>query len=157
VGDRIDVGRVNGTVERVTLRTVVIRDADGTLWHVPNSEIEAVANENQQSSRATVDIGVSYNTDLARAVEALEAGANELAGSDRWRDRVTDAPEVKGVESLGDDAVSIRVIVWVAAGDRRQFERELRQALKEALDRAELEMPNRQVDVWLRQPAESAA
>ncbi|MBG7605999.1 MAG: mechanosensitive ion channel family protein [Actinobacteria bacterium] len=115
VGDRISVGAVNGYVERVTLRTTVIRDTQGTLWHVPNSEIDWVANEAQETSRA-----------------------------------------MSGVQELSDDAVNIRVIVWVDAGERRRFERHLRQQLKEALDAAGIEIPNRQVDVWMRGEAAAA-
>ncbi|MGI9577254.1 MAG: mechanosensitive ion channel family protein [Microthrixaceae bacterium] len=150
VGDRIDIGVVNGTVQRVTLRTVVVRDAEGTLWHVPNSEIDRVANENQQSSRASVVIGVSYEADIAEAIDVLQVAAREAADDTDWSGKVTQPPEVQGVQELGDDAVQIRVVSWVTAGERRRFERHLRLRLKEALDDAAIEMPNRQVDVWLR-------
>jgi small conductance mechanosensitive channel len=152
VGDRIDVGAVNGHVERVTLRTTVIRDPAGTLWHVPNSQIDRVANEAQKTSRATVDIGVSYLADLDEAMSVLERAAQDAAG-DEWSELVARPPEVAGVQELTDDSVVIRVNVWVDAGERRRFERHLRRRLKEALDAAQLEMPNRQVDVWLREPA----
>ena len=161
VGDRVDVGAVNGYVERVTLRTAVIRDTQGTLWHIPNSQINWVANENQLESRATVALGVSYSADLDAAMEVLAQAAREAADEPAWRDIVNEEPQVQGVQELGEDAVSIRVIVWVDAGARRRFERHLRQRLKEALDRAGVEMPNRQVDVWLREvpplPAGDAA
>jgi small conductance mechanosensitive channel len=150
VGDRIDVGAVNGYVERVTLRTTVIRDSQGTLWHVPNSKIDWVANEAQESSRATVEIGVSYTADLDLATEVLLQAAEDAADDPAWQELVTRPPEVSGVQELADDAVSIRVIVWVDAGQRRMFERHLRRQLKDALDAAGIEMPNRQVDVWMR-------
>jgi small-conductance mechanosensitive channel len=60
------------------------------------------------------------------------------------------------VQELGDDAVNIRVIVWVEAGERRRFERHLRRQLKDALDAAGIVMPNRQVDVWLRDQSVAA-
>lgn len=153
VGDRIDVGVVNGHVERVTLRTTVIRDSTGTLWHVPNSEIDRVANEAQKNSRATIDIGVSYLADLDEAMAVLERAADDAAGEPEWVELVARPPEVAGVQELTDDSVVIRVNVWVDAGERRRFERHLRRRLKDALDDAHLEMPNRQVDVWLREPA----
>jgi small conductance mechanosensitive channel len=156
VGDRIDVGSVNGYVERVTLRTTVIRDTTGTLWHVPNSQIDWVANEAQQSSRATIEIGVSYTADLDEATEVLLRAAQAAAADPDWSEFVQRPPEVSGVQELGDDAVNIRVIVWVEAGERRRFERVLRRLLKEALDAAGVEMPNRQVDVWMRDQAAAA-
>jgi small-conductance mechanosensitive channel len=150
VGDRVSVGPVNGYVERVTLRTTVIRDTQGTLWHVPNSEIDWVANEAQESSRATVELGVSYSADLDEAIAVLQRAADDAAGDPAWKEHITRPPEVSGVQDLADDAVDLRVIVWVAAGERRRFERHLRQQLKKALDAAGIEMPNHQLDVWIR-------
>jgi small conductance mechanosensitive channel len=150
VGDRIDVGVVNGTVERITLRTTVIRDPQGTVWHIPNSQIDFVANEAQLTSRACVMIGVAYSADLDEAIAVLEQGARDAADDPDWRDYIVEEPEVTGVERLSEDSVDVRVITWVAAGRRRNFERHLRLCLKAALDAASIEMPNRQVDIWVR-------
>jgi small-conductance mechanosensitive channel len=156
VGDRISVRQVNGYVERVTLRTTVIRDTQGTLWHVPNSEIDWVANEAQETSRATIEIGVSYTADLDEAMDVLLQAAEAVAADPDWREHVTRPPEVSGVQELAADAVNIRVIVWVDAGERRKFERHLRRKLKAALDAAGIEMPNQQVDVWMRSEGSAA-
>ena len=150
VGDRVTAGPVNGYVERVTLRTTVIRDTQGTLWHVPNSEIDWVANEAQETSRATIVIGVSYTADLDAAMAVLLRAAEDAAADPAWREHVTRPPEVSGIQELSDDAVNIRVIVWVDAGERRRFERHLRRELKLAIDAAGIQVANRQLDVWLR-------
>ena len=38
MGDTVDLGEAKGTVERVTLRTTMVRDLEGTLWVVPNGD-----------------------------------------------------------------------------------------------------------------------
>ena len=156
VGDRVDVGSVNGYVERVTLRTTVIRDTTGTLWHIPNSQVNWVANEAQQSSRAMVEIRVSYTADLDQATDVLQLAAEEVADDVDWSDLVHRTPEVVGVQELGEDYFNIRVIVWVDAGQRRPFERVLRRRLKKALDAAGIEMPNRQIDIWMHNQTAAA-
>ncbi|MDX2381238.1 MAG: mechanosensitive ion channel, partial [Acidimicrobiia bacterium] len=60
VDDRVDVGVVDGYVVRVTPRTTVIRDPNGKLWHVPNSQIDYVANETQSWARATVTVSIPF-------------------------------------------------------------------------------------------------
>jgi moderate conductance mechanosensitive channel len=47
VGDVINAGEAEGTVEGVSLRTTRLRDDDGTIWHIPNGEIKRVANKSQ--------------------------------------------------------------------------------------------------------------
>ena len=150
VGDRIDAGMVNGTVEALTIRSTVVRDPDGMLWHLPNSEIRRVANESQHWARAKVDIGVSYNAPLAEAMDVLHTAALEQAERSEWSDDVLGAPEVIGVQELGLDSVNIRVTTRVVPEARRQYERDLRRTLVEAIEDASIEMPNRQVDVWIR-------
>src|SRR6185312_12287055 len=71
VGDVVDVGEASGTIEAVSLRVTRLRDLDGTVWYVPNGEILRVGNKSQNWSRAVVDIGVSYDEDLARAKRVL--------------------------------------------------------------------------------------
>ena len=147
VGDRVDVGLVNGFVERVTLRTTVVRDPNGILWHIPNSEINFVANESQLSNRAVVHIGVSYDTDISTAMEILADAARAAASEPGWQDLVTTDPEVRGVQELGEHDVVIGVQVWVVGGNMRQFQRHLRQRLKEGLQAAAIEIPNPAFDV----------
>jgi moderate conductance mechanosensitive channel len=44
IGDPVDLGGAVGVVERVSLRTTVLRGIDGTVWHVPNGEVRRVGN-----------------------------------------------------------------------------------------------------------------
>jgi len=154
IGDRVDVGVVSGTVDRITPRTTVIKDPEGTIWHIPNSEIDYVANEAQVRSRAAVVIGVSYSADLDETVDVLERAAAEAAEDSDWADDVKEDPEVQGIHELGADSVNFRVVTWVDASRRRPYERHLRKVLIEAVDGAGIEMPNRQLDVWVRSESE---
>lgn len=151
VGDRVDVGSVNGYVERVTLRTTIIKDPNGTLWHIPNSEIDYVANESQESSRAVVEVALAYDTDIEHAIEALGAAANAACSDPEWEDKVLSPPQVRGIQDLKYDDLSIRVQVWVESSARRQFERHLRKSLKQGMDQGGVAHPNTGYDIWMRE------
>ena len=116
IGDRIDVGSVNGYVERVTLRTTVIRDPDGVLWHMPNSEINYVANEFQESNRAVVEIAIPYGSDMRNAMEVLGEAAVQACAHPEWTELVHGSPEVRGIQELEAHDISVRVQVWVDPG-----------------------------------------
>jgi len=149
VGDRVDVGPVNGYVERMTLRTTVIRDSDGMLWHVPNSQIDYVANETQSWARAKVIIGIAYGEDARTATGVLLDAATDLTESDDWSGDVLQAPVVQAGQELGD-GVDIRVCVHIEPSKRRSLERALRVRLVEALDEAGIEMPNPAMDIFMK-------
>lgn len=133
VGDTVDLGEAKGTVEKVTLRTTMVRDLEGTLWVVPNGEIKRVANKSQLWARAVVDLRVAYDTDLDRALEVIRTSATTLIENEP---RALEAPEVLGVESFVDGAVVIRVTVKTQPGGQFHIARELRVGVKNALDAA---------------------
>lgn len=152
VGDVINVGEVTGTVEKVSLRVTTIRDVQGTVWHVPNSEIHRVGNLSQLWSRAVLDIEVAYETDLRRAEGVIQRVANDLWTDDSFTaGDIIDPPEVWGVQELGADGIAIRLVVKTDPAEQWVVARELRLRIKEAFDEAGIEFPFPQRTVWLRQ------
>lgn len=150
VGDIVDVGEASGVVEGIGLRTTRLRDVNGTLWHVPNGQIQRVANKSQQWARAVLDIGVAYDTDIEKASRVIKAAADEV-----WHEHIPSAtiieePEIWGVEMFGDNAISIRLVCKVEPGEQWMTSRIVRRRIKEAFDRENIEIPFPQRVVWTR-------
>jgi len=60
--DYIEVGGKAGSVEEVTLRYVRLRDGEGAVHYVPNSQITTVTNRSREFAYAVVEVSVSYDT-----------------------------------------------------------------------------------------------
>jgi moderate conductance mechanosensitive channel len=116
VGDIVDLDEATGVVEKISLRTTVLRGLDGTVWHVPNGEVSRVGNKSQLWSVALVDVDVAYNCDLAAVRTVILDCATQLAESDDWAPVVIDPPQLLGVEALGADGITVRVTVKVEPG-----------------------------------------
>jgi len=150
IGDVVDLGEAIGVVEEVSLRTTVLRSIDGTVWHVPNGVVQRVGNKSQLWSVAVVDVDVAYDSDLEQARELLQAAADEVCGTDEFRDQVLEPPQVLGVEALAADGISIRLTVKVTPGAQWNLQRSLREHVKGVFDRAGIEIPFPQRTVWMR-------
>lgn len=118
VGDIVDLGSATGTVERVSLRVTRIRDESGHVWYLPNGQILRVANLSQGPVATTVDIAVPLASDLAAVTASIEAVARELSADPQWRDLLTDAPDVLGVEELHATHAVLRVRIRTRADAR---------------------------------------
>jgi small conductance mechanosensitive channel len=141
VGDVVDLGAAAGTVEAVTLRTTRLRDVKGTVWHVPNGEIRRVGNSSQQWARAVLDLSVRYGTDLEEALDVLKEVADDAAASPDLADDLLEAPEVWGVEHVGLDGVTLRLVVKTRPGAQFKITRILRARVMEAFSSAGIVMP----------------
>ncbi len=152
VGDDIDFGRGRGTVEKISLRSTTIRNRQGVVWNVPNGKIDFVANYSQLWARAQIDIQVPYDCDLREAMEVIYRSGLEMWEDPEWGDdELSEPPEVKGVQELGESGVSIRVRAKTRPSVQWRTERELRLRIKEGLEAAGILIPSPQVTVSMKQ------
>ena len=150
VGDIVDLGEATGTVEDVQLRVTKLRAVDGVVWWVRNGEVVRVGNMSQNWSRAVVDVGVAYDSDIARVREVLGEVADDLSTDEEWSDNLLETPEVWGVEDLSADAVTVRVVLKTLPGKQWVVARELRQRIHSRLNAEGIEIPFPQRTVWVR-------
>lgn len=141
VGDVVDLGIAEGVVERVGIRITEIRDVSGTLWFVRNGEILRVGNKTQDWSRVILDLPVPYDSNIDDIQNLLLESAQEFAASPQWRRKIMEDPEVWGVQSLSAEAVTLRLVVKVRAGEQWTAERALYRALKDSLDKRQVDIP----------------
>jgi len=140
VGDSVDLGLATGTVDRITLRAVRLRDSEGCLWYVPHGNVMRVAN----SSKATavpLDLAVARSVAVAdvRTVAAELAGA--LAGDELAGPAPDGEPRAVGVVDVGDDRLVYRTTVGVASGRADDVRRAWRELLLAAFAEGRLTAP----------------
>ena len=149
LGDVIAVGDVGGLVENLNLRITQLRDSEGRLITIPNSEIKIVANLSSRWSRADLNIPIAYNADVDHALKLIEAVGLEMDQDPQWRDQIVETPQVLGVENFGDRGLMIRV--WIKTQPLKQWDvaREYRRRIKNTFDQAGIVIPLPQQAIWL--------
>ncbi|HEY7612029.1 MAG TPA: mechanosensitive ion channel family protein [Gemmatimonadales bacterium] len=141
IGDVIEAGGKSGVVEKMTMRVVVLRDLQGTMHIIPNSEIKVVSNMTRGWSRAVVDVGIGYEEDPDRALNVVRDEAAQFSTDPDWAPQLDGPVEVPGIESLGDSAMVIRSLIKTQPGSQWNAAREYRRRLKLRLDRENIEIP----------------
>lgn len=141
VGDVIEIAGKSGVVERMTLRVVMLRDTNGALHMIPNGQISTVSNLTRGWSRAVVDVGVAYGTDVDKALDIFRHEAEGLARDPDWKGDLDGPPEVVGVNDLGDSQVTIRTLLRTHPGKQWGVGREFRRRIKNRLDHEGIEIP----------------
>ena len=141
VGDVIQVEGVSGTVERMTLRVVMIRDGNGVLHVIPNGLITRVGNQTRGFAKCVVDIPVGYKEELDHVILVLRQVAGEIWKDPRWKVELTEEPTVLGVEAIGHGELTFRVVATTRPGRQWDVSRELRRRVKNRFDQEGIVMP----------------
>jgi small conductance mechanosensitive channel len=135
VGDTVRLAGLTGVVEAMTLRKTTVRDLDGTLYIVPNSQITTVANQSVGYSVATVNVSVDFSANPDQVLELLKAIAMEICNSDEFREVFVADPQILGVDAIKGSELIFPVVFKTLATRQyapvREFRRRVRLALEE--------------------------
>ncbi|GAT73077.1 mechanosensitive ion channel family protein [Microbacterium sp. HM58-2] len=142
IGDVVDLGLATGVVEYVSVRITQVRDVNGTLWYVRNGEVLRIGNMSQGWARAIIDLGVPADSDLELVEQTMLETAQGLAKDPKWRTRIVEKPELWGLESIGGDALVVRIVIKARANAKDDVAQELRRRLRAALIEKEIAVPS---------------
>ena len=135
VGDTVRLAGLAGTVEAMTLRKTTVRDADGTLYVIPNSQITTVANLSIGYSIATVNVSVDFSANPDEVLKLLTSIANDLRNSEEFRQLFVADPQILGVDAIKGSELIFPVVFKTVAtkqyGPIREFRRRVRLALEQ--------------------------
>ena len=139
-----DVARINGTgglVEAINLRTIVLRDHEGTVHVFPNGSITTLSNLTKDFAYAVVDIGFGYGEDTDRVVEVLRQVGAEVAADPAIAPNVLAPVEVQAIEAFGNGQMVVRLRLKARPLTQWDIGRELRRRLKKAFDAQGIQLP----------------
>lgn len=141
VDDVIKVGEHAGLVEKLDLRRTVLRNLEGSVIVIPNGEVRMVTNLTKEWSRVVMDVGVSYEEDVDRAIEVLQRVGADLAAEEEIGKLILEPPQVLGIEALGEYQVTLRMLVKTLPLQQWTVARALRARIKKAFDREGISIP----------------
>ena len=150
VGDRVEVGSLNGDVLQIGARSTWVRTNDNIVVILPNSEFieKQVTNwtANDRRVRFAVPLGVSYGSDPEHVREVLLKVA--AANSDVLRDPPADVIFI----GFGDSSLDFELRVWTATKTNMPYilRSDLYFAVFKAFKEQGIEIPFPQRDLHLK-------
>ena len=141
VGDIVTVGGTTGTVERLTIRSVSLRDIQGVYHIIPFSSVDMVSNYVKDYGYFVCDMGVAYRENVDDVKEAMMDAFEELKGAPEHADGILEDLEWFGLNSFGDSAVMLRARIKCVPGRQWGIGRAYNGVLKRVFDARNIEIP----------------
>jgi small conductance mechanosensitive channel len=151
VGDVVQVGGKSGLVERISLKTVMLRDLAGNVHYVPNGQIDVVTNMTKEYSRFVFDIGVAYREDVDEVMAIIREVDEELRNDPDYREDILEPIEVMGVDQFASSAVIIKARTTTKPIKQWRVAREFNRRLKKAFNERNIEFPFPHVTLYMGQ------
>jgi moderate conductance mechanosensitive channel len=131
LGDVVRIAGVKGTVEDMSLRRTVLRDDDGTLHTVPNSEIKIVSNATRDWSQLAMRVVVAYSESSERIVSLLKEIGEGVRHDPAFTDDIVGEIQVPGIDRVGSGEAEYLMLVKTRPNKQYGVSRELRRRIKD--------------------------
>ncbi|MEI9980564.1 MAG: mechanosensitive ion channel domain-containing protein [Edaphobacter sp.] len=142
VGEVVVLAGLKGTVEDLSLRRTTIRDADGTLYIIPNSQIATVSNLSRDYAVATLQVSVDASANPDKVITLLTQVARGLRDDPAYKDITIADPNVLGVDKIEGRSVTYPVQLRTRTNQRDPVLRELRRRIILAFEKEGIPLGN---------------
>jgi len=129
IGDFVKVAGLSGTVEQMSLRSTTLRDADGTMNIIPNSQVTTVQNLSRHYSMAILNVSVDASANPDQVIAALTQLADQVRHDAAFKDLFLAEPTVPGIDRITGSEAFYTVLMRVRANQRDGVLRELRRRI----------------------------
>ncbi|WP_298843673.1 mechanosensitive ion channel domain-containing protein [uncultured Roseobacter sp.] len=140
VGDVVTLGSTTGTAEKLTIRSITLRDVNGTVHLIPFSSVDMVSNYVKDFSYYVCDLGIAYRENIDDGREAMLEAFEQLREGENGEFIEGDL-EWFGVQALGDSAVVLRARIRCVPGKQWGVGRAYNELCKKVLDARGIEIP----------------
>ena len=141
LNDVVTINDITGTVERVSMRTTMIRDLNGRAHFIPNGVITRVTNTTYEWSRAVFDIPVAYKENVDYVMSVILELANGLQQDEEFGSAILSAPTMLGVNSFDENGLTIKFMLQTRADRMWPVRREMLRRIKNKFDELGIEIP----------------
>lgn len=130
VGEWVACSGVEGTVEEVNLRITKIRDYNGSLHIIPNSNITNVQNYNRGAQKSEAYFCVSNDTKLEDVKEMIEAVSQKIKSMPKYKKAFIEDLSFFEITEFKDFSYKVRVTSLVKIGTQWEISRKVRELIK---------------------------
>lgn len=140
VGDIVDIQGAAGTVERVTIRSTVIRDASGNVHFLPNGEVLHVINKTMGFSKVNFTLTVDPDTDIDKLSHIIDEVGLKLSEDEKWKEKVLEAPHFLNIGTFNDLALEVTITGKTNPSQQWSVTGEMRRRLLKAFAKHKIEL-----------------
>ena len=139
--DVVEVAGLFGSVEKLTIRSVVIRTIDGGYHLVPFSSIDSVSNHTRDYGYTLGVYVIGHRESIDEAMHYLALAFDDLKQDETVSSHILEDITIQGVTEINQHGVTLRVLIKTTAGMQWAVHRSYNRLVKMRFDEAGIELP----------------
>jgi small-conductance mechanosensitive channel len=134
VGEYVDTGRLKGTVEKITVRSVQLRHQSGLVHTIPFGQLQAITNASRDWATVKFNIRLERGIDLDQARRIIKRVGQEMLNDTELAPEIILPLKLQGVADITDGAIVCRLKITARPARASWVQREALKRVYAALE-----------------------
>lgn len=147
VGEYVDTGRLKGTVEKISLRSMQMRHQSGQIHTVPFGQIQSLTNASRDWATIKFNVRLDHSADIEQARKTIKKVGLALLEDPEFGPHFIAPLKMQGVADITDSAVVIRLKFTGKPAHASTLQREALKRVYRALNEAKVPFASNAVTV----------
>lgn len=147
VGEYVDNGRLKGTVEKISLRSVQLRHQSGQIHTVPFGQIASLTNSSRDWATVKFNVRLDHSADIEVARKTIKKTGIAMMEDPEFGPHFIAPLKMQGVADITDSAVVVRLKFTAKPNQASGVQREALKRIYRALNEAKVPFASNAVTV----------
>ncbi len=150
VGEFIDTGGIQGSVEKISVRSLQLRHPNGPVHIVPYGEIAKLTNHSRDYVIMKLKFTVPFDTDVDRVRKIFKKIGQELLQDEGIGQDFIEPFKSQGVAAVNDVGIVLRGKFMVKPGTQWVIRKQVYARVQKAFEENDIHFARREVHVQMR-------
>ncbi|AIK97120.1 mechanosensitive ion channel family protein [Candidatus Odyssella acanthamoebae] len=141
VGETITIGASTGTVESLSLRSIVLRHGDGAIQTIPFSEVNNIINRSRDYTSFSVNLLVPHKANIVEAQAILQHTFNAISKDPLFGKMIIEPLAISGIDKITDTGINITGSIKIKPDPSNRFAKAFNIYLQKQMEAADLYPP----------------
>ncbi len=147
VGEYVDTGRLKGTVEKISLRSMQLRHQSGQIHTVPFGQVQSLTNASRDWATIKFNVRLDHSADIEQARKAIKKTGLAMLEDPEYGPHFIAPLKMQGVADITDSAIVIRLKFTAKPNQASALQRESLKRVYRALNDAHIPFASNAVTV----------
>ncbi len=141
VGEVVTIGASSGTVESLSLRSIVLRHGDGAIQTIPFSEVTNIINRSRDYTSFSVNLLIPHKADPLEAQSILDHTFTAISKDPLFTKMIIEPLVISGIDKITDTGINITGYIKIKPDPGNRFGKAFNNYLQKEMDAANLYPP----------------
>lgn len=130
IGDIVNINNIEGTIEKISLKNITIKDENNNCHYLRNCLIKKIENKSRNYTFCPIKVVVPKETDITEAVNNIKSAIKQVITETNFENSILDELEIYSIDKINNKEFCIEGKIKTSSYAKELIEKEIKNRIE---------------------------